>query len=343
MHIFFFYISALFFFAACVSGGCSTEGPGADGPPGGDYRQAMRTFVQTIQSRAQIDNPAFIIIPQNGQELLTLDGTAQGPPASGYIQAIDGVGREDLLYGYTQDNMPTPERERSYMEGFLDRALQNSIEVLVTDYCSAPSFVDASYEYHFQRGWLSFAADSRELDRIPAYPQKAFNENTESVSVLSDAQNFLYLLNPSSYSSKNQYLEALQETGYDLIIIDAFFEETLLKPEEVARLKEKPGGGSRMAIAYMSIGEAEDYRYYWSSQWNEHPPAWIAGENPDWPGNYKVRYWDDGWQDIICGYGDSYLTKITGAGFDGVYLDIIDAYEYFESSSLLPQQGGELL
>jgi cysteinyl-tRNA synthetase len=52
--------------------------------------------------------------------------------------------------------------------------------------------------------------------------------------------------------------------------------------------------------------------------------------NPDWEGNYKVRYWDPGWQAIIYGSPHSYLDKIIAAGFDGVYLDIIDAYWYYE-------------
>lgn len=84
-------------------------------------------------------------------------------------------------------------------------------------------------------------------------------------------------------------------------------------------------------IAYMSIGEAEDYRYYWQTEWEINPPSWLAEENPNWPGNYKVRYWDLAWQEIIYGNDNSYLKKILDAGFDGVYLDIIDTFEYFET------------
>ncbi len=80
----------------------------------------------------------------------------------------------------------------------------------------------------------------------------------------------------------------------------------------------------------MSIGEAEDYRYYWNENWIANPPDWLAGENPDWEGNYKVKYWYSEWQNIIYGNNSSYLKKIIDAGFDGVYLDIIDAYEYFD-------------
>ena len=100
--------------------------------------------------------------------------------------------------------------------------------------------------------------------------------------------------------------------------------------DDIASLKTKINGGNRLVIAYMSIGEAEDYRYYWQKEWKSSPPSWLAGENPNWLGNYKVRYWDLVWQDIIYGNDNSYLKKILDAGFDGVYLDIIDAFEYFE-------------
>ena len=86
-----------------------------------------------------------------------------------------------------------------------------------------------------------------------------------------------------------------------------------------------------MVICYMSIGEAEDYRYYWQNSWNSNKPSWLRDENPDWAGNYKVAYWDASWQEVIYGNNTSYLKKILDADFDGVYLDIIDAYEYFEA------------
>lgn len=86
-------------------------------------------------------------------------------------------------------------------------------------------------------------------------------------------------------------------------------------------------------IELVTVGEdanAEDYRYYWQSEWKRDKPAWLARENPEWRGNYKVRYWDPAWQEIICGAGDSYLNRILASSFDGVYLDIVDAFEYFE-------------
>ncbi|MGP1532348.1 MAG: endo alpha-1,4 polygalactosaminidase, partial [Treponema sp.] len=77
--------------------------------------------------------------------------------------------------------------------------------------------------------------------------------------------------------------------------------------------------------------EAEDYRYYWEKQWKHRRPSWLDKENSEWKGNYKVKYWDAEWKSIIFGSDGAYLDRILAAGFDGVYLDIIDAFEYFES------------
>lgn len=57
---------------------------------------------------------------------------------------------------------------------------------------------------------------------------------------------------------------------------------------------------------------------------------WLVEENPNWPGNYKVRYWMSEWQALFFGSAEAYLNKVLAAGFDGAYLDLIDAFEYFE-------------
>ncbi|MCK4814862.1 endo alpha-1,4 polygalactosaminidase [bacterium] len=297
-----------------------------------DYRQDMRNFVQDISAYAKGINSDFIVIPQNGHELLTEDGEATGITVINYLNAIDGIGREDLFYGYNDDNVATPESERNYMIAFMDVAENSNIEVLVTDYCWTEIYVDSSYEQSETKGYISFAAEHRELDNIPAYPDNPYNVNSSHITTLSNAKNFLYIINTSLYNTKEDFLNAVQETDYDIIIIDLSYngiEE--LSPEEVALLKNKANGGTRFVITYMSIGEAEDYRYYWQMVWETDPPALLEEENPDWPGNFKVRYWDEDWQKIIYGDDDSYTKKILDAGFDGAYLDIIDAFEYFEN------------
>lgn len=295
-----------------------------------DYRQAMRDFVMALRAHTDTIEPQFLLIPQNGEELVTTGDGYETPPADDYLAAIDGQGREDLLYGYNADNKPTPEADVAYMQAHLQVAETNGIEALVTDYCWNESYMADSYQENQQWDFISFAAPSRDLDLIPEYPPVPHNENEDDITSLSDAHNFLYLLDPEQYETRNAYLAALDATTYDLFIIDAFYDEQMLTAKEVAALQTKPNGARRLVIAYMSIGEAEDYRYYWQEGWKPGNPEFIERENPNWKGNYKVRYWDPAWQAVIFGSADAYVDRILNAGFDGAYLDIIDAYEYFE-------------
>lgn len=293
------------------------------------YRERMRGFVESISSYAKQEHPDFIIIPQNGHELVTLDGEGNSEIQYDYLSAIDGAGQEDLYYGYASDNKATNPEDTEYLLAFLDLCEQNGIEVLVTDYCSSEDKMDDSYLKNNEKDFISFAAPERELDVIPSYPE-IYNKNNNEINSLSDARNFLYLINPDLYSSKNDFISAVSATDYDLLIIDFFHKESELTKDDLDQLKVKNSGGRRLVISYMSIGEAEDYRYYWKNEWNDDPPEWLDKENPRWKGNYKVEYWNPDWQSIIFGSTDSYLDKIINAGFDGVYLDIIEAFEYFE-------------
>lgn len=296
------------------------------------YRTRMRSLVQAISTAARATHPGFIVIPQNGHTLLTIGGRVTDEPAQAYLGAIDGVGREDLFYGYDGDGEATPTEVADDMLGFLDLAERAGVQVLVTDYCDGATKVDDSYGRSESHGFISTAADHRDLDDIPPYPSAPFGVNAADVARLSDARNFLYLLNPSAFSSRSAFLGALAKTNYDAIIMDAFGDDrTPYTAAELDPLRRKANGGKRLLIAYMSIGEAEDYRHYWRPEWKTTPPSFLEAENPSWPGNYKVRFWEPSWQAIIVDGPDAYLGRIVAAGFDGVYLDIIDAYEYFES------------
>ncbi len=99
-----------------------------------------------------------------------------------------------------------------------------------------------------------------------------------------------------------------------------------LTADEVTRLKTGPGGKKRLVVSYFSIGEAEQYRFYWKPEFKDQPAPWDMGENCAWPKNNMVRFWSPEWKDIIIRGANSYLRQIVAAGFDGVYLDRIDVY-----------------
>jgi cysteinyl-tRNA synthetase len=92
----------------------------------------------------------------------------------------------------------------------------------------------------------------------------------------------------------------------------------------VAHLKNAPH--PKLVIAYIDIGEAEEYRTYWQPHWRVGNPEWIAGEDPNgWEENYPVAFWHEAWQNIWLG-NSGLLQGILDAGFDGVYLDWVEAY-----------------
>jgi len=289
-------------------------------------RDAMRSLVADIADHARARIPGFLVIAQNGDELLTLSEESSDLLASEFITAIDGLGREDLFYGYSEDNEPTPSESTQWMLAYLDRAEAVGIEVLVIDYCWAPASMDDSYERNAARGFVSFAASRRELNVIPEYPVRPFDANTEDVRFLAGVENFLYLINPEQYGTKAAFVDALADTNYDALVVDLEFDGAPLLAQDVSALRVKANGGARLVLCYLSIGEAEDYRGYWDPEWEMMPPDWLLEENPDWPGNYPVRYWNSDWRDIVF----EMLDVVLSAGFDGVYLDRVDVYEEFE-------------
>ena len=119
-------------------------------------------------------------------------------------------------------------------------------------------------------------------------------------------------------------------------VIDYAFDgsdETAFSTAEIQNLRAAMTAPARV-IAYISIGEAEHYRSYWQEDWSPGSPEWIVQENPDWEGNFKVEFWDADWQLNIFGNASSYLDRVIAVGFDGVYLDIVTAYEFFEERGI---------
>jgi cysteinyl-tRNA synthetase len=142
------------------------------------------------------------------------------------------------------------------------------------------------------------------------------------------------LMNVKTWAYQLQGMNITQiaaDPSFKLFVMDYSSDGTdeyKFTPQQIAQIKSS----GKYAVSYISIGEAEDYRYYWQSSWTTSPPAWLGIENPDWPGNYKVKFWDTQWQNIIF----SYIDTIIKQGFDGIYMDIIDGYYYWQVEN--PQQ-----
>jgi cysteinyl-tRNA synthetase len=117
------------------------------------------------------------------------------------------------------------------------------------------------------------------------------------------------------------------DTAFDLVVVSLAAAGN--SPEVIPALKNS-AGGPKIILCYMSIGQSEAYRWYWQPNWEMNPPGWLDVPDGVWAGDHWVHYWDPGWQGIIYGTPDSYLDQILALGFDGVYLDRVDAYWYYQ-------------
>jgi cysteinyl-tRNA synthetase len=182
---------------------------------------------------------------------------------------------------------------------------------------------DAETTYYGQAVPKDFTRDIKTVKFIAPAPQAivaalspVIEGNRFPVAVLADKppqiKSWRYQL-----QGINPYVVA--QSSADLVVIDLFRDDGAFTRAQVEQMQRKPDGSRRVVLSYMSIGEAEDYRWYWPHR----SSAWLGAENSKWRGNYGVRFWHADWQQIIFEYTD----KIVAAGFDGVYLDKVDEFE----------------
>jgi cysteinyl-tRNA synthetase len=72
-----------------------------------------------------------------------------------------------------------------------------------------------------------------------------------------------------------------------------------------------------LPIAYVNIGEAEEYRWYYP----DIKPGWLFGKNPNWPDHYYIDVNNTEWQQLVL---ETILPRIFRKGFPGIFLDMVD-------------------
>ena len=144
---------------------------------------------------------------------------------------------------------------------------------------------------------------------------------------LSQVERWLLLLNNELDDATVNQIAA---SAYDMVVVDDIatlpWNANVDMASKVARLKARPAGGQRLAISYLNIGQAEDYRTYFLEGWKTQLPSWVIGADPEgWEGNFPVAYWHPEWQAILNG-PNGLARQIAREGFDGAYLDWAAGY-----------------
>lgn len=279
----------------------------------------MQDFVIDISKYARSIDSNFIIIPQNGPELAFEKMNPSGKFRTAYVDAIDGIAVEDLFF----NEKPKVD---AYRFNILKK-LKAQKQVMVSDFIIDSNAIESVKSQSDQAGFLLYPR-VKTNEHYREIPTDIPNENANDILKLSDAKNYLYLINPIDLKTKNLFIKTIAATNYDMITIDLFYNDRPLTASEVAKLKTKANGGKRLIISYINIGAAENWRYYWQHNWQLNDPIWVKKKYAGYEDEFYVQFWHEDWKKIIYGNPDSYLKKILDAGFDGAFLDNVEGY-YF--------------
>ena len=213
----------------------------------------MRSLVREISAYAKERNSNFYIVPQNGIELIAVEGDLSQPLYMNYISAIDGHAQESLFFSHQFMSRLSQKRRSDYLIPYYSKLKSLEKLILITDYSSNPVKQIESVQKNAALGFVSYAASNKRLSEIQELNVIHTNSTVEG---LLDVTNFLYLINPENFEQKEDYIEELAKTSYDLLVIDLFFREEKLNAQDLQKLKRKPDGSPRLVRCYMSIGEA---------------------------------------------------------------------------------------
>jgi len=143
-------------------------------------------------------------------------------------------------------------------------------------------------------------------------------------------------------------IAALAATEYPLLVLEpghnlkegAYDTGAMLRA-----LRTTPSGRRRLLLAYVDIGQAEEYRDYWGPGWKaptrERPgePDFLVTTDPDgWSGNYPVAYWRKPWRELWLGQR-GVVSTLARLGFDGAYLDWVEAYDDDDVAAAAAREG----
>ena len=164
-----------------------------------------------------------------------------------------------------------------------------------------------------------------EPDASPSSDGEGAQPSGNRGRLLDEVEHWLYLID---VNLDPDTVDEIVESEHDLVVLDFISSEQQNTDYPIGDLVDRlhEADHHKLVLAYIDIGQAEDYRVYWREDWQIGDPDWIVANDPDgWEGNYPVAYWREEWQAIWLGE-DGFVSQIVDAGFDGVYLDWVEAY-----------------
>ncbi len=119
-------------------------------------KEQMIAFIGKIAAKGRAARPGFLIVPQNGEELLE---------DAGYRAMIDGIGKESLLYGEEGKPTANPEPLVAKKSGYLNLLAAERKTILAVEYLDKPVDIAAARKRLETLGFVPHFA-TRELDSL---------------------------------------------------------------------------------------------------------------------------------------------------------------------------------
>lgn len=117
---------------------------------------------------------------------------------------------------------------------------------------------------------------------------------------------------------------------FDVKVVEVYTDDgRMFTPTEVKQMGGGPG--QALLLGYFSLGEAEAYRDYFATI----PSEALGPEDPKWAGDFEVAYWTPAWKAVA----EASIDRMVKAGYDGIYFDVVDAFELPWSQAHAP--GGD--
>jgi len=178
--------------------------------------EKMREFVINISTYAKKYNPNFLIIPQNGLELVFKNLDINNGFDENYLQAIDGIGVEEVFYN--DSYQPDDERITQL------KSLKSKKKIFDSEYIGANISFTTAFNKSNSIGLTPFIRTSNNY-YYTQIPDSIPNENSNDISHIDSVKNYLYLIDTENFKSKDEFLIAIGKTNFDLLIIDLFFDD----------------------------------------------------------------------------------------------------------------------
>ena len=169
-------------------------------------------------------------------------------------------------------------------------------------------------------------------DNQPDSPTRMYRLRVDKVSI-TNVRHCVYNIADVNTSTQR---EALVGSHFDMYVLEPVVTEKGEEDFDIAGLLRDirqciitQYHKDPIILAYVDIGQAEDWRWYWQTGWTVGNPEWIVSGDPDgWGGCYPVAFWYTDWYNIVI-YGTqgmSHVQATLNAGFDGIYMDWVEAW-----------------